>query len=208
MELSCSVKVGLATKRPSISATRTAPTGPLKGISEIIRAAEAALIARISIGLSRIDREGIQDHLHVVAQVFGEERSQGAVGQASGQDGFFAGATFAAEERAGDAPTGVHALFIIDGQREKIDPGADFVAHGGGSEDHGIPHTEGDCAAGLSGQATSLERINLTIAGKLEGFPSGCIVYYSPVCCPPGQGLKAVDNTRCHRLSIPNRRAG
>jgi len=39
---------------PLIIPTLTAPTGPLQGISEIIKAAEAALTARISIGFSLI----------------------------------------------------------------------------------------------------------------------------------------------------------
>ena len=37
---------------PSMRPTRTAPTGPPQGMSEIISAAEAALMARISSGFS------------------------------------------------------------------------------------------------------------------------------------------------------------
>ena len=81
-----------------------------------------------------------------------EERAQGAVGQAGGQDGILGGAAFAAEERTGDASAGVHAFFVFHGEREEILPLAGFLAHGGGGEDDGVAQAHGDGAAGLSGQ--------------------------------------------------------
>ena len=45
--------VGLTTRSPSIIATRTAPTGPRKGSGEIISAAEAPLMQRMSCGVTR-----------------------------------------------------------------------------------------------------------------------------------------------------------
>jgi len=46
------VKVGLMMNSPLIRPTRTAPTGPPQGMSEIMTAAEAALIANTSSGFS------------------------------------------------------------------------------------------------------------------------------------------------------------
>jgi len=50
-ELSIWSNVGLTINLPSMRPILTAPTGPSHGISEIVNAAEAALIPRISIGL-------------------------------------------------------------------------------------------------------------------------------------------------------------
>ena len=51
-DLSISAKVGLAMNWPSTRPTRTAATGPFQGMSEIIMAADAALMARMSNGFS------------------------------------------------------------------------------------------------------------------------------------------------------------
>jgi hypothetical protein len=69
----------------------------------------------------------------------------------------FAGTTLAAEEGTRDAPTGVHAFFVVYGERQKIDVRADIRVHGGGSEYHGVADAQGDCAAGLHGELTGLE---------------------------------------------------
>ena len=46
-------KLGLTTSWPSTCATRTAPMGPAKGMSEIVTAAEAAFMAMMSGWLTR-----------------------------------------------------------------------------------------------------------------------------------------------------------
>ena len=51
------LKVGLRTNSPSIRPTRTAPTGPWNGISLIDRAADAAMVPRMSGSFSwSVDR--------------------------------------------------------------------------------------------------------------------------------------------------------
>ncbi len=122
---------------PLTRPTRTAPTGPPQGMSEIMMAAEAALIARISSGLIAVGGEGEHHDLHFVAHAVLEERAQGAVGQAGGEDGIGAGPAFAAEEGTGDLAAGVHALFVFHREREEVDALAD-AAHGGGGEDDGV----------------------------------------------------------------------
>ena len=69
-----------------------------------------------------VGRQGVQQDLHVVAHVLGEQGPQRAIGQPGGQDGGLGRPAFAAEERAGDAPAGVQPFLVIDGQREEIDP--------------------------------------------------------------------------------------
>ncbi len=54
-EISISAKVGLTTNSPFTRPMRTAPTGPPQGMSEIMSAVEAALIARMSSGLMPSD---------------------------------------------------------------------------------------------------------------------------------------------------------
>ena len=49
---STSASVGLTTSSPSICPTRTAPTGPKKGSGEIISAAEAPLMQRMSCAVT------------------------------------------------------------------------------------------------------------------------------------------------------------
>ena len=85
-------------------------------------------------------------------QVFGKQRAQRAIGEARSQDGAFAGATLATEERTGDLASGVHALFVIDAKGEKIDARAGRRRHGGGRQDQRIAQAGCDGAAGLPGQ--------------------------------------------------------
>ena len=70
--------------------------------------------------------EGGRDDLDFVAEALGEERAQRAVREAHGEDAIVAGAAFAAGEATGDLADGVEALFVVDGEREEIDP---FAAH-------------------------------------------------------------------------------
>ncbi len=60
----CSVSssVGLTTSWPSISPIRTAPIGPPKGSGETVSAAEMALIARMSCGMTRSAENTVATH--------------------------------------------------------------------------------------------------------------------------------------------------
>ena len=55
----------------------------------------------------------------VVAEVVGEERADGAVDDAAGQDALFAGTALAAVERAGDAADGVELLLKVNARGER-----------------------------------------------------------------------------------------
>ncbi len=81
------LKVGLTTNSPSMRPIRTAPTGPWKGISLMLSAADAAIGAE-DVGLVLlVGREDRDDELDVVLVALGEERSDGAVGQPCRQRG-------------------------------------------------------------------------------------------------------------------------
>ena len=58
--------------------------------------------------------------MNLVAEPIGERWAERPVDQPVVKDRFLAGATFPAEEAAGDLAGGVHALFDVDGQREEV----------------------------------------------------------------------------------------
>ncbi len=167
-ERSISAKVGLKTKSPSIRPTRTAPTGPPKGMSEIVSAIEAPLMSSTSTGFSPSDERAVQQNLDVVAHVLGEQRPQRAVGQARREDGGLRRTAFAAEERAGDAPAGVQPLFIVDRKGKEIDAFARRLAHRRRGEDHRVGQSDGDRPARLHGELAGLDRQRLVADGSLE----------------------------------------
>ena len=68
-----------------------------------------------------IQGQDIDDDLHLVAQPLHEGGAQRAVDEACRQDRGLAGTSLTAEERAGDAPRGVHSLLDVDGEREEVD---------------------------------------------------------------------------------------
>ena len=110
-------------------------------------------------------------HLDVLHEPLGEERTDGAVDEAGNQGFVLRGAAdFATEEAAGDAPGGVHALRIFDGQGEeapvdlKLD-GAD------GDEHHGAAALHPHGAVGLVGNAAGFE--DEVLAADAGGHPDG-----------------------------------
>ena len=88
----------------------------------------------------RINRYHRGHDLDVVEEAFGEQRADGAVDQAAGEDFFFALFAFALEEAAGDFACGIGALQIIHGEREEILPGFHFFIGGNGHQHHGFAH--------------------------------------------------------------------
>ena len=80
--------------------------------------------------------EDREDHLDVIAEALGEERTQRTVREAHGQDGRLGRARLALDESARDLASGVHPLFVVDGEREEVDALARFLARDRGREDH------------------------------------------------------------------------
>ena len=155
---SSSAWVGKATHWPSMSATRVAPTGPLNGRPESWVDADAALMATHVVGVVGVERHHGDDDLDLVAQALDEGRAQRPVDEPAGEDGVLAGAALAAEERAGDAARGVHALLDVDGQREEVEALARVLAGRGGRQQHGVVVEVGDDrSGGLLGQPAGLE---------------------------------------------------
>ena len=97
------------------------------------------------VGVQRQDRH---HDLDLVAQAVDERRAQRAVDEPAGQDRVGGRPALAAEERAGNAPGRVHALFDVDGQREEVEMLLGLFARGRGREQHGLLVEVGDHRAG------------------------------------------------------------
>ena len=63
----------------------------------------------------------------------------------------------AAEERAGDAPGGVHPLLDVDGEREEVELLLGLTAGRGGRQQHGVAVGDDDGAGGLAREPAGLE---------------------------------------------------
>ena len=111
----------------------------------------------------------------VVAEVGGEERADGAVDDAAGQDALFAGTALAAVERTGDAADGVKLLLKVNGEGEEVDAVAGTGGSGGADEHAGVAVADHDGGVGELGELADLEgqrttgelHFILVVAGKL-----------------------------------------
>ena len=101
-------------------------------------------------------------------ETFGEQRADGAVDQAAGEDFFFALLAFALEKAAGDFACGVGALEIIDSQREEVLTGFHFFIGGNGHQNHGVAHRHFHRRSGLAGDFAGFEGYG--VLAVLEGF--------------------------------------
>ncbi len=100
------------------------------------------------VGVLLVDRQDRGDDVRLGLEVLAERRAQRPVDQAGGEDGLLGGSPFPPEERAGDAPHRVHALFDVDGEREEVDAFPQAAAGGGGGEHLGAPCRDDDGAVG------------------------------------------------------------
>src|SRR5262249_25305580 len=126
----------------------------------------------------RVRAEHGDDHLHVVAVALGEERADGAVGQARGEDGVLGRAALALDEAAGDLADGVEALLDVDGEREEVDALARGGAGRGRAGEAGAAVAHEGGPAGLLGEAAGLDAEHAAADG---GLYSLCL----HVWCPP-----------------------
>ena len=85
-----------------------------------------------------LDGKHRRHNLHVVAHALIEQRAQRAVDQTGGQRRLFGGTAFALDETAGDFAHGIHLLFKVNAQREKVLTFARRVARRRIDHDHRI----------------------------------------------------------------------
>ncbi len=113
--------------------------------------------------------EGGEDDLDLVAEVLGEEGSDGPIGEATDEDGPLVGSPLAAEEAAGDASRGVEPLLVVHGEGEEVGVLAGLLRGRGCGQEQGIATAHSDGAAGLTGQLARLDADGVTSnsGGKL-----------------------------------------
>ncbi len=95
---------------------------------------------------------------HVVAEVGGEERADGAVDDAAGQDALLAGTALAAVEGTGDAADGVELLLKVNGEGEEVDAVARAGGSRGADEHAGVAVADHDGGVGELSQLADLKR--------------------------------------------------
>ena len=118
------------------------------------------------VGLVGVERHHGDDDLDLVAQALDEAGAQRPVDQPAGEDRALGRAALAAEERAGDAPGGVHPLLDVDGQGEEVDGVARLALRRRGRQQHGVlVEVDGRRAGGLTGQQARLEADDVACRG-------------------------------------------
>jgi hypothetical protein len=119
----------------------------------------------------RVHRHDGDDDLDFIGETFGEQRADGTVDQARGENFIFRGAAFAAEEAARDLPGGVGAFLIVDGEREEVLTGLRFLHGDHSGEHHGVAHRGHDRAARLPRDLTRFEcDAMLSVLNRLYDF--------------------------------------
>ena len=155
--------VGLTTNSPSMRPTRTAPTGPRNGSGEIISAADAPLMQRMSCGVTRSAERTVQMTCTSLRKPFGQS---GRIGRSIIRAVSVArsvGAPFALEEAARDLPGGVHPLLDVDREREEVRVRSRASGRPDGRrEHHRLAGADDDGAVGLLGELARLEDDLLT----------------------------------------------
>ena len=145
------------TYSPSTRPTRTPAMVVWNGISESASAAEAPVIDEHVGVVLRVGREHQRDDLRLVAPAGGEQRTNGPVDHARGEDFLLRHLAFALEEAAGDASRGVRVLAVVDRQRQEVDALARARRTARSDEHHRVAETDDDGTVGLFGQLAGLE---------------------------------------------------
>ena len=113
------------------------------------------------VGVLPVDADDRDDDLGLVAVAVGEARPQRAVDEPAGEDGQVGRPALTAEEAAGDAPGGVHALLDVDRQGEEVDALADDRAALAVTSTWVLAQGGDDRALALERQLAGLEREGL-----------------------------------------------
>ena len=106
-------------------------------------------------------------HGHVVAEVVGEQGTDGAIDDAGGQDALFTGTALAAVEAAGNAAHRVHLLLKVHAQGEEVDAVPGTGGRGDAAQHAGVAIAHHDGGVGQLGQLAHLQRQRT--AGQIHG---------------------------------------
>ena len=112
--------------------------GPSKGMPESIRAAEAALMARTSWGLTWSAPKMVPTTWTSLRKPLGNEGRSGRSISRQVRMAWSEALALPAEERAGDLAGRVRPLLDVDGQGEEVGPLAHRPGGGGGGQQDGV----------------------------------------------------------------------
>ena len=101
--------------------------------------------------VGRIGREHHGDDLGLAAEAFGEQRPDGPVDLAAGENFALAGPPFALDEAAGNASGGVGVFAVVDGEGEEVDALTRVGVGAGGGENNVVADAHNAGAVGLLG---------------------------------------------------------
>ena len=104
---------------------------------------------------------------HVVAQILGEQGTDGTVDDAGGQNGLLGGLTLALQITAGDLTGSVHSLVEVHGQGQEVDAVAGLLGSGGAAENGGVAVAAEAGAVGQAGKLTGLDDQGTACQGVL-----------------------------------------
>ena len=110
-----------------------------------------------------------RDHLGLVAEGLGEQRTNGPVDLAGGKDFLLRRPTFALDEAAGDASAGIRELAVLDGEREEVDAFLGVGRGDRGAKDGVVAGSGERGTRGLLGHASGF-KLDVLAAGKLYGY--------------------------------------
>ena len=128
------------------------------------------------VGVQTHDGHGDAD---IVAHILGEQRTDGTVHHAGGEDGVFAGAALTAHKAAGNAAGGVELFLKLHAQGEEVHAFAGLFAHGDVAQHAGLAVADQGAAVGQTAQLAGLHHKGTARKGGLilavvgEGFLPG-----------------------------------
>ena len=109
-------------------------------------------IAGVFVGL--VDGQG---QSNVVAQILGEEGTDGTVDDTGGQNGLLRGLALSLQVTAGDLTGSVHSLLEIDGEGQEVDAVAGLLRSGSAAKNSGVAVANQAGAVGKAGDLTGLD---------------------------------------------------
>ena len=113
------VAVGFRTYLPSMYPTRAAPIGPMNGMPEIARAAEAPIKEAISGSTSAFTEITEATTCTSLMNPSGKQRPNRPIDEPRSEGLFLRGAPLTFEESSGNAACGVGFFYVIDRERER-----------------------------------------------------------------------------------------
>ena len=144
-------------------------------MSETLSATDAPLMPATSGSFVGVSRQHHGDDLGLAAEAFGEQRPDGPIDLAAGQDFALAGPPFALDEAARNASGGIGVFAVIDGEGEEVDALAGVGIGAGGGENNVVADAHNAGAMCLLGQFSGF-KVNGLAAVQLNcNFMFHCV---------------------------------